>query len=48
MLPIQDGDVPATFADVDDLVRDVDFKPSTPIKAGIEKFVAWYREFYNV
>src|SRR5690606_18549137 len=47
-LPMQPGDVPATFADVDALVRDVDFKPATPIEVGIERFVKWYREFYGV
>jgi len=46
-LPIQPGDVPATYADVDDLVRDVGFKPETPIEVGVERFVAWYREYYN-
>jgi len=45
-LPMQPGDVPATYANVEDLVRDVDFKPSTPIEVGIERFVAWYREYY--
>jgi UDP-glucuronate 4-epimerase len=48
LLPIQPGDVPATYADVDDLMRDVGFKPSTPIKEGVERFVAWYREYYQV
>jgi UDP-glucuronate 4-epimerase len=47
-LPLQDGDVPATFADVDDLVRDIDFKPSTRIEDGIRNFVDWYREYYKV
>jgi UDP-glucuronate 4-epimerase len=47
-LPLQDGDVPATFADVDDLVRDIDFKPSTRIEDGIRNFVNWYREYYKV
>lgn len=46
MLPMQDGDVPATYADVDDLVRDVGFKPATPIEVGIERFVEWYRTYY--
>jgi UDP-glucuronate 4-epimerase len=45
MLPMQAGDVPATFADVDDLMRDVGFKPSTPIADGIAKFVAWYMDY---
>lgn len=48
LLPIQPGDVPATYADVDDLMRDVGFKPSTPIKEGVERFVAWYREYYRL
>lgn len=48
MLPIQAGDVPATFADVDDLIADVGFKPATSIEDGIGRFVAWYREFYRV
>lgn len=46
LLPIQPGDVPATFADVDDLVRDVGFKPSTPLEEGIRKFVEWYESYY--
>ena len=45
LLPMQPGDVPATFADVDGLMRDVGFKPSTPIETGIRKFVAWYKEW---
>jgi UDP-glucuronate 4-epimerase len=48
LLPMQPGDVPATYADVDDLVRDVGFSPSTPIDVGIARFVAWYREYYGV
>ncbi|MBI5641475.1 MAG: NAD-dependent epimerase [Nitrospirae bacterium] len=47
LLPLQAGDVPATYADVDDLVRDARFKPVTPIEAGIGKFVEWYREYYK-
>lgn len=47
LLPIQPGDVAATYADVDDLVRDVGFKPSTPLEEGIRKFVEWYREYYG-
>lgn len=46
-LPMQPGDVPTTFADVDDLMRDVGFKPSTPVETGIERFVQWYREYYK-
>ena len=47
LMPIQDGDVPATFADVDDLIKDVGFKPATPLREGIQKFVNWYREYYK-
>ncbi len=47
LLPIQEGDVPETFADVDDLIRDVDFKPATSIETGIEKFITWYTEYYK-
>ena len=47
-MPLQPGDVPATFANVDDLVRDVDFKPNTPIETGIKNFVDWYRSYYKV
>ena len=47
-LPLQAGDVPATFADVDDLIADVGFKPATPIAEGIGRFVAWYREYYQL
>ncbi len=47
-LPLQAGDVPATYADVDDLMKDVGFKPATPIGEGIRRFVEWYRGYYNV
>jgi len=47
-LPMQPGDVPATYADVGDLVADVGFKPETPLDVGVKRFVAWYREFYAV
>jgi UDP-glucuronate 4-epimerase len=47
-MEMQPGDVPATFADVDDLIRDVDFKPATPIETGVANFVEWYREYHNV
>jgi len=46
-LPIQDGDVKETFADIDALMREIDFKPSTPIEFGIGKFVDWYIEYHN-
>jgi UDP-glucuronate 4-epimerase len=48
LLPIQDGDVPETYADVEDLIREVDFKPATPIETGVGKFVDWYLDYYNV
>lgn len=48
MLPMQPGDVPVTYADVDDLVNDVGFKPNTPIEVGIEKFVDWYKNYYQI
>ncbi len=47
LLPLQEGDVPATYADVSDLIRDVDYQPSTPIETGISRFVEWYKEFYH-
>ncbi len=47
-LPMQPGDVPRTFADVDDLIRDVGFRPTTPIEEGLKRFVAWYREYYKI
>lgn len=46
-LPMQPGDVLATYADVDDLTRDTGFKPETSIEAGLSKFVAWYKYFYK-
>jgi UDP-glucuronate 4-epimerase len=48
MLPLQAGDVPITYADVDDLARDVGFRPNTPIEVGIKHFVSWYRSYYNI
>ena len=47
-LPMQPGDVPATYADVQDLIDDVGFKPDTPLEVGIRKFVEWYRSYYKV
>ena len=47
LLPLQPGDVPETYADVDDLVNDVGFKPSTPIEEGIRNFVEWYLDYYG-
>ncbi len=48
MLPLQPGDVVETFADVDDLIRDVGFRPATPIEVGVKKFVDWYRAYYKI
>jgi UDP-glucuronate 4-epimerase len=45
---MQPGDVPATWADVSDLMRDVGFRPSTPIEVGVPRFVEWYRGYYHV
>ncbi len=47
-LPMQPGDLPVTYADVDDLIRDVGFRPSTSIEDGVARFVAWYRDFYKI
>jgi UDP-glucuronate 4-epimerase len=47
-MPLQPGDVPATYADVDDLMRDAGFKPSTPIGEGIARFIAWYKAFHRL
>ena len=48
LIPIQAGDVPSTYADVDDLINDVGFRPATPIGEGIRKFVEWYKDFYGI
>lgn len=48
MQPMQAGDVPETYADIDDLTRDVGFTPNTPIEDGVKKFVDWYREYYKL
>ena len=47
MLPLQPGDVPDTYANVEDLVRDVGYKPDTSVEVGIANFVKWYRDFYQ-
>jgi UDP-glucuronate 4-epimerase len=47
MLPLQPGDVPATYANIDDLVRDIGYKPDMSVEQGIASFVAWYRDFYK-
>jgi UDP-glucuronate 4-epimerase len=46
LLPLQQGDVPDTFADVEDLVRDVGYKPATPVEEGVRRFVEWYVSYY--
>jgi UDP-glucuronate 4-epimerase len=48
LVPAQPGDVPATWADIDDLQRDVGFRPHTPLAEGIPRFVAWFREYYRM
>ncbi|MDC1325837.1 NAD-dependent epimerase, partial [Gammaproteobacteria bacterium] len=47
LLPLQEGDVQSTYANVDDLMRDHDFKPDTKIQDGIKNFVKWYKEYYG-
>ncbi|MGB5615470.1 MAG: NAD-dependent epimerase [Desulfobacterales bacterium] len=47
MRDMQAGDVPATYADIDDLVKDVGFRPATPLETGIRRFVEWFRDYYN-
>jgi UDP-glucuronate 4-epimerase len=46
-MPIQNGDVAETYANIDELVEEVAFKPSTPIEEGISKFVDWYLDYYK-
>jgi UDP-glucuronate 4-epimerase len=46
LLPMQPGDLPITYADVEDLMRDVGFQPATPLEVGMQAFVQWYREIY--
>ena len=48
LLPLQAGDVPDSQADVDDLIRDVDFKPQVSVEEGIPKFLEWYRNYFEV
>lgn len=47
LLPMQPGDVPRTYADVEDIARDFDFRPATPIRQGLSSFVAWYKQYYG-
>ncbi len=48
LLPMQPGDVPDTYADVEDLVADVDYRPNTPIEEGVKRFVDWYLDYYDL
>jgi len=48
MLPLQPGDVEATFADIDELVRDADFRPATSVEQGIAAFIDWYKSYYAI
>ena len=48
LLPMQAGDVPITYADIDELVEDIGFKPETSIEEGIKQFVDWYKQYYSV
>jgi UDP-glucuronate 4-epimerase len=48
MLPMQPGDVPTTFADIDGLVRDIGFRPATTIEDGIARFAKWYRDYHKL
>jgi UDP-glucuronate 4-epimerase len=48
LLPLQPGDVPDTYADVEDLVRDAGYRPQTTIDEGVRRFVDWYRDYYSV
>jgi len=48
LLPLQPGDVPDTWADAEDLARDVGYRPATPIEEGVRRFVDWYRDYYGV
>lgn len=48
LLPMQPGDVPETYADVADLARDIDFRPSTPLRVGLRRFVDWYLDYYQL
>lgn len=47
MLPLQPGDIPASHADVSDLIEDLGYQPNTPIQVGLDKFIDWYLEFFG-
>jgi len=48
LLPLQPGDVPDTYADVDDLVREFDYKPSMSVKEGVKRFAEWYKDLHRI
>ena len=48
MIPIQAGDVPATYANIDGLIEDFDYKPNTSFTEGIARFIKWYKKFYKI
>jgi UDP-glucuronate 4-epimerase len=48
LLPMQPGDVPDTFADIDDLIEQFGYQPSTPVEQGVKAFVRWYQDFYGL
>ena len=48
LLPLQPGDVPDTYADVDDLVEEFDYKPNMSVKQGVENFAVWYKDYNNL
>jgi UDP-glucuronate 4-epimerase len=48
LLPMQPGDVPATWADVNDLADDLQYRPGTSVKEGIKQFLSWYKNFYHI
>jgi len=48
LLPLQPGDVPDTYADIDDLVEEFDYKPSMSVRQGIDNFVNWYKEYHKL
>jgi len=47
MLPLQPGDVEDTYADIDDLINNFDYRPKTDLEKGMKEFVSWYRNFYS-
>ena len=47
LLPLQPGDVPNTYANVDDLVKDFNYKPTMSVKKGVENFIKWYKSYYD-